>query len=106
MDREENWDYTTTCTPGKFHAETAIKHEFGHFAGLGHSDQQAAIMFATLGNCTAKHLGADDIAAIQKLYPSPHPVPSLGWWSAVAAAIGLWFAGLLVLRSRRPAHSR
>jgi hypothetical protein len=53
-------------------------HENGHLAGLDHSPDCNAVMFATLaGLQTKRALADDDIAAIATLYPlefEPLPV--------------------------------
>jgi hypothetical protein len=50
--------------------DTAI-HELGHGLGLGHSEDQNAIMFPSYDNGIVKiELGQDDIAGIQSLYGS------------------------------------
>ncbi len=50
---------------------TVAAHEFGHMAGLGHSNDEDALMFPSYnGARTILLLGADDIAGISALYPA------------------------------------
>ncbi len=58
------WD-----TPGGFETHTVAAHELGHMAGLGHSSDTDALMYAWYQDAGLELLGADDIAGISALYP-------------------------------------
>ncbi len=59
---------------GTYDAQTVFLHEGGHVAGLGHSQVQLAVMFASYqGVRTALH--SDDIAGLVALYPAAPPEP-------------------------------
>lgn len=53
-----------------FHIETVAAHEMGHAAGLGHSGDDTALMYAWYGGPQDPLLGDDDIAGISALYPA------------------------------------
>jgi hypothetical protein len=49
---------------------TVAAHEFGHMAGLGHSSDKLALMYASYQDVVGPLLlGSDDIAGISALYP-------------------------------------
>ena len=60
-----------------------LEHEIGHTIGLGHSDVQSAIMYASCCSAStpiAPNLGGDDLAGLEFIYPAastppPPPVP-------------------------------
>lgn len=56
----------------------ALAHEVGHFIGLDHSEIKDATMFASAGRgeTNKRDLDADDLAAIQKLYPGEFTQPN------------------------------
>jgi len=67
---------------GEFDLEAVMIHEVGHYLGLDHSSDQDSIMVADYCNgekpCTKstdilRALGADDVAAVCRLYP---PAPT------------------------------
>ena len=53
---------------GAFDLQTVALHEIGHLLGLGHTDDQKAIMYPTIAQGVTKGLGNDDIAGIKALY--------------------------------------
>jgi len=61
----------TSADWGTFDLTTVAAHEFGHAAGLGHSGDQTALMWAYYtGPRNPDYLGQDDIAGITALYPA------------------------------------
>lgn len=67
-DAEENWAINPS-TANAFDVESVAVHEIGHLLGLGHSQDQNAIMFPSIGPGQKKvNLGQDDIAGIRALY--------------------------------------
>lgn len=67
MNTRQNWSF--------YDAESVLLHENGHVAGLDHSSDAAAVMYAYYQE-QRRALAADDIAGIITLYPSSTP-PSL-----------------------------
>lgn len=68
MNTRFNWN-------GTYDAETVFLHEGGHVAGLGHSQVQEAVMYASYqGVRTALH--SDDINGLVALYPAAPPPPA------------------------------
>jgi len=68
MNTRFNWN-------GSYGAETVFLHEGGHVAGLGHSQVQAAVMYASYqGVRTVLH--SDDINGLVALYPAAPPLPA------------------------------
>lgn len=63
FDEGEPWTLDTTG----IHLEAVAIHEIGHLLGLGHSDDQAAIMFPNY-RANVLELGQDDIDGIRALY--------------------------------------
>ena len=59
-----------------FDVETVMLHENGHVLGLGHSEVEAAVMFATYSKPRVT-LDPDDIAGIESLYPLDGPKGSI-----------------------------
>lgn len=53
---------------GNIDVETVLLHENGHVAGLGHSDVQAAVMYAYYQG-VRRSLQQDDVNGISALYP-------------------------------------
>lgn len=64
-----------TIAAGQIDAETVWLHEFGHGAGLGHSEIQEAVMFAYYGG-VRRALHTDDVSGLSALYPSGAPTPT------------------------------
>ena len=67
---------TQPCVNGIYILDV-MTHEFGHFAGLGHSTVPGATMTPGYTGCstTQRSLEPDDIAGIESLYPQPEPEP-------------------------------
>ncbi|XP_057812406.1 metalloendoproteinase 3-MMP-like [Salvia miltiorrhiza] len=65
-DADETW--SIGAVDGAFDLETVALHEIGHLLGLGHSMDEAAIMYARIGAGGIKNLNADDIQGIRDLY--------------------------------------
>lgn len=65
-DAEESW--AVGATPNAFDLETIALHEIGHVLGLGHSMDENAIMFPSIGAGVRKGLNEDDIRGIKTLY--------------------------------------
>jgi len=83
MELDSDADTWSTANPppaGKYDLASTVLHELGHAAGLGHSNDAAAVMFPTLKNGTSKRaLTADDIAGMQSAYPGGAPAtPTTG----------------------------
>ncbi len=49
--------------------KTLIAHEMGHALGLGHSEDEAAIMYYSISNKTQESLTEDDFDGLTYLYP-------------------------------------
>ncbi|MDO8614887.1 MAG: matrixin family metalloprotease [Dehalococcoidia bacterium] len=62
------WSTSLPTPSGRFDVETVFLHENGHVAGLGHSADPSAVMYASY-NGVKRTLGADDVAGISALYP-------------------------------------
>jgi len=60
------------CSGSALYLHDAATHELGHALGLGHSGVSTASMYPTMGWCStsARTLDSDDLAGIEKLYPS------------------------------------
>ncbi|HKY32965.1 MAG TPA: matrixin family metalloprotease [Candidatus Polarisedimenticolia bacterium] len=52
----------------EIYLESVVTHEVGHLIGLGHSNQQAALMYPSVAFCDNKPLGTDDTAGRNALY--------------------------------------
>ncbi len=52
----------------EFFIETVTTHEVGHLLGLGHSDVNDAVMYASVASCVNGGLHSDDIAGLNRLY--------------------------------------
>lgn len=67
FDADEPW--IASGNYGGTSLESVAAHEFGHSLGLGHSQDQGALMYAFYSGHVPR-LGTDDINGIQKLYGS------------------------------------
>ncbi len=63
------WDGTGSGWLDDIDTLTVAAHEFGHMAGLGHSSDNLALMYASYQGARSTLLGEDDIAGISALYP-------------------------------------
>ncbi len=76
------WSSAATTPAGKYDIYSTVLHELGHAAGLGHSAESSAVMFATIGGGVQRRaLTADDTAGLQAAYPgagaaTPSSTPS------------------------------
>jgi hypothetical protein len=68
---------TSGCSGGAY-IEDITTHEFGHALGLEHSTVADATMYPTYNWCSTelRSLAADDIAAVESLYPPSGSTPS------------------------------
>jgi hypothetical protein len=68
---------TMTDEPMKveYDLQSILTHEVGHFIGLAHSPDPAAVMFATYrpGSLTGRELTPDDVSAVCAVYPHDYP---------------------------------
>ncbi len=66
----EDYVWTVSDAGAQTDVESIVAHEAGHFLGLGHTDVEAATMFATVidGETQKRSLHSDDIAGAQHLY--------------------------------------
>ena len=76
MALNNDFDWSTSCTdqPDTFDAETVFLHENGHVVGLGHTNVQDAIMYASYGGARCA-LHSDDEQGISSLYPADGATP-------------------------------
>jgi len=68
-DMAMNTNFSWSPQSGGFDAETVMLHENGHVVGLGHSEIQQAVMYATYQG-VHPWLDSDDIDGITFLYPA------------------------------------
>lgn len=61
------WSLGCSNVSGKYDLQTVLLHENGHVAGLGHSNVQAAVMYASYQGARCA-LHSDDINGIANLY--------------------------------------
>jgi hypothetical protein len=85
---QRNLSTSPAATPGAYDLASIVTHEVGHFAGLAHSTDRAATMFASYGPgaITLRSLTDDDVAGLCAIYPtaasrvvSARPVPTCTW---------------------------
>ena len=63
--------------PGAFDLETVNLHELGHAAGLGHSSNNAAVMYPSVSPGVSKRTPhQDDADGISSIYPATTPLPT------------------------------
>ncbi len=66
-----NYNYATvaqgSCS-SEIYLESVLTHEVGHVIGLAHSNQSAALMYATVSYCNNKKIASDDTAGRNALY--------------------------------------
>ena len=62
------WSTSDPAPAGRFDLESVLLHENGHVAGLGHSSDVSAVMYAYYGGLR-RQLHQDDIDGISFLYP-------------------------------------
>jgi hypothetical protein len=69
MSINQRFAWSTGCTqvPGAFDLQTVVLHENGHVAGLGHSGDPNAVMFASYQTARCA-LSQDDINGLATLY--------------------------------------
>jgi hypothetical protein len=66
----DDYNWTTSTAGGETDVASIAAHEAGHYLGLGHTNESAATMFATVqqGETSKRSLHADDIAGAQYIY--------------------------------------
>ncbi|KAJ0754475.1 putative matrilysin [Helianthus annuus] len=64
----QKWSAGPGAVAGAFDLETVAVHEIGHLLGLGHSEDQNAVMFSGIPSGVVKVLNTDDIQGIKALY--------------------------------------
>lgn len=73
-----SWTWTTDPSeagPGRVDVETVILHEVGHFFGLDHSQDPAAVMYPSNNKVLQRMPAPDDVEGICALYPNGAPLP-------------------------------
>jgi MYXO-CTERM domain-containing protein len=95
---------------GAYDLQNVMAHEFGHFYGLGHTEDDSATMFATAAQCEVlkRDPAEDDIAGVEALYEGFVPgayggcgARVSGGESGIGAALLVLFAAALAARRRR-----
>lgn len=91
MQLSPSWTWTTG-SPANVDLQSVVTHELGHAAGLGHSTNPSAVMYASYTIGTIKRtLTSDDIAGVVAIYGTasaatpPPPTPTTV--AAVAATL-------------------
>ena len=79
FDSMVNGYFSTSCSATAADVKSVTMHEFGHFLGLGHTNDAASIMRTNLpaADVCWNMPGAPDIECVLAIYPEPPP-PSCG----------------------------
>nr|GEV15132.1 metalloendoproteinase 1-like [Tanacetum cinerariifolium] len=67
-DAAETWSVGPGPVPDTIDLQTVALHEIGHLLGLGHSEDENAIMWSSIPSGSLKGLNADDILGVKALY--------------------------------------
>lgn len=72
LNSDLDWDATGNPGPPELDVESAALHEFGHWLGLGHDSDSAAVMYFSLTTGSLRRaLHPSDAAGISYIYPCP-----------------------------------
>ncbi|PIA55580.1 hypothetical protein AQUCO_00700113v1 [Aquilegia coerulea] len=67
IDADEKWSIGALA--GYIDLQSVVLHEVGHILGLGHSADEGALMYPSMGRGISKDISQDDIQGIHALYP-------------------------------------
>jgi hypothetical protein len=74
MELDPDWDWTTSTSGVQTDLQSVATHEFGHALGLGHSSNQAAVMYAAYQAGSLKRsLHSDDVNGVLAIYGGSAP---------------------------------